>query len=284
VPTRPFRFGVTGRGDTLARWRDFAHKAEDLGYSTLLLPDHFGPQLAPLLALGVAAQTTRTLRFGTLVLDNDFRHPAVLAKEAATLDLLTEGRFELGIGTGSMPADNQQIGLPLDPPAVRFERMVETLGILKSFFAEETVTFQGRHYRISGLRGYPKPIQQPHPPILMGARGPRMLRLAARQADIIGVMADPNGTRRERMALVRAQAGERYPRLEFNVLYLRVQVDGQPNPSSPEYPGLPSLIGSRSELVDQLQHQRDAFDISYVVVIGTAIDAFAPVVAQLAGA
>jgi Luciferase-like monooxygenase len=125
---------------------------------TLLLPDHFGPQLAPLIALGVAAQATRTLRFGTLVLDNDFRHRAVLAKEAATLDLLSDGRFELGVGTGSRPEDNEQSGIPLDPPAVRYERIVETMRIVKSFFAEDIVTYDGKHYQLSGSRGCPKPV------------------------------------------------------------------------------------------------------------------------------
>jgi probable F420-dependent oxidoreductase len=282
VPHRRFRFGVSGRGDTLARWRDFARKAEDLGYSTLLLPDHFGPQLAPLIALGVAAQATRTLRFGTLVLDNDFRHPAVLAKEAATLDLLSDGRFELGVGTGSRPEDNEQSGIPLDPPGVRYERIVETIRIVKSFFADDIVTYEGKHYQVSGLRGYPKPVQQPHPPLLMGASGPRMLRLAAKEADIIGVMG-PDESAGERMALVRDAAGDRYAQLEFNALYLRVQVDGHPTTGVPEFSSMSGLVGSKSEIVEYLQRRRDTLEVSYIVVIGTAIDAFAPVVAELAG-
>ena len=122
---RKFRFGVSGRGDTLAQWKDFARKAEDLGYSSLDLPDHFSRQMAPMLALTAAAQVTTTLRFATTMLDNDFRHPVMLAKEAATLDLLTEGRFELGIGTGSQPNDNAMSGIPFDPPGTRVERMIE---------------------------------------------------------------------------------------------------------------------------------------------------------------
>lgn len=279
---RPFRFGVTGRGDSLAGWRDFARKAEDLGYSTLLLPDHFGPQLAPLLALAVAAQSTDRLRFGTLVLDNDFRHPTVLAKEAATLDVLTEGRFELGIGTGSMPADNEQTGIPFDPPAVRYERIVETIRIVKSFCVDESVTFHGRHYRVTNLRAYPKPVQRPHPPLLMGARGPRMLRLAAREADIIGVMGSDTEAA-EAMNVIRDAAGERFAHLEFNALYLRVQVDGLPPQSSTEFSHLPGLSGSRSEIVEHLQRRRESLGVSYIAVIGTAIEAFAPIVAELAG-
>ena len=145
MSARPFRFGVSGRGTTLAQWREFAKKAEDLGYSTLILPDHFTEQLAPLPALVTVAQATTRLRFGTEVLANEFRHPAVLAKEAATVDLLTEGRFELGIGTGSVDADNEQAGLPLNPPAVRVARIVETLAILKAFFTQDTVAFEGKH-------------------------------------------------------------------------------------------------------------------------------------------
>ena len=114
---RKFRFGVSGRGETLSQWRDFARKAEDLGYSSLDLPDHFSRQLSPLLALVTAGQVTSRLRFATTMLDNDFRHPVMLAKEAATVDLLTEGRFELGIGTGSQPRDNEQSGIPSTRPA-----------------------------------------------------------------------------------------------------------------------------------------------------------------------
>src|SRR5436305_7494108 len=161
---RKFRFGVSGRGETLTHWRDFARKAEDLGYSSLDLPDHFTPQLSPLPALAVAAQVTSRLRFATTMVDNDFRHPALLAKEAATVDLLTDGRFELGIGTGSVPADNEQTGIPFDPPAVRVERIKETLQILRRFFgSDDTVNFSGQHYQIKDLAAYPKPIQRPMP-------------------------------------------------------------------------------------------------------------------------
>jgi probable F420-dependent oxidoreductase len=178
MSARPFRFGVSGRGDTIAQWREFARKAEDLGYAALVLPDHFTRQFAPLPALAAAAQVTTRLRFGTEVLDNDFRHPAVLAKEAATLDVMTDGRFELGIGTGSRDDDNRETGIPLDPPGVKVERMKETLAILKAFFTQDSVTFKGTHYQLGNLLAYPKPVQRPHMPILMGARSPRMLRLA----------------------------------------------------------------------------------------------------------
>ena len=280
---RKFRFGVSGRGETLAQWRDFARKAEDLGYSSLDLPDHFSRQMSPMLALVAAAQATKTLRFATTMLDNDFRHPVMLAKEAATVDVLTEGRFELGIGTGSQPRDNEQSGIPFDPPGIRFERMREVMQILKGYFGEaETLNFAGRHYQIKDLTAYPKPVQDPLP-LMIGARGNRMLRLAAREADIIGIMArgeGPGSSVAEKMAVVREAAGERYGQIEFTQLFFNVQVEGQSPGTEPRGPG---LIGSRDQIVEQLQREREENDLSYVMVIGPVIDAFAPVVAKLAG-
>jgi probable F420-dependent oxidoreductase len=267
----------------MTAWRDFARKAEALGYATLVLPDHFSQQLAPLPALAAAAQVTSTLRFGTLVLDNDFRHPAAMAKEAATVDVLTDGRFELGIGTGSQPADNEHTGIPLDPPGVRVERFIETLEILKAWTSRDAITFEGKHYHLSDLPAYPRPIQQPRIPILMGARGPRMLRLAAREADSIGIMGSPDQTPAEQLAVVRSAAAERFDRIEFNALYLRVQVDGQPPASGTAWSNLPGLTGSREQIVETLLAQREASLVTYVIVVGTAIDAFAPIVSRLAG-
>jgi probable F420-dependent oxidoreductase len=282
MTSRKFRFGVSGRGNTIAEWQAFAHKAEDLGYSTLVLPDHFTRQFAPLPALAAAAQVTTRLRFGTEVLANDFRHPVVLAKEAATLDVMTDGRFDLGIGTGSVDADNQQAGIPIDPPGVKVERMTETLAILKAFFTQDSVTFKGKHYQIENLLGYPKPVQKPHMPILLGTRGARMLKLAAREADMIGILAPPGEELAEKMAIVRQAAGGRYPAIEFNSLHLRVQIDGQPEGPA-QYPNRPGLVGSRDEVIEELQRNRELYDISYVVIVGPAIDAFAPIVALLAG-
>ena len=280
---RKFRFGVSGRGETLAQWKDFARKAEDLGYASLDLPDHFARQFSPLPALVAAAQVTTTLRFATTMLDNDFRHPAMLAKEAATVDVLTEGRFELGIGTGSQPHDNEMTGIPLDPPGVRVERMKEILGILKLHFGQqESIDFEGKHYRLKELQAYPKPVQRPMP-IMMGARGPRMLRLAAREADIIGVLPGedgPEGLGRQ-MAIVRDAAGDRYDSIEFTRLYFDVQVDGRPDRANPGRG--PSLVGSTGEVVEQLQKLREEHNVSYIMVIGPQIEAFAPVVAKLTG-
>jgi probable F420-dependent oxidoreductase len=199
---RPFRFGVIGEAiTTRERLLDTAQRAQALGYSTLLLRDHFvpepfGEQLAPLVALTAAAGATRALRVGSLVLDNDYRHPVVLAKEAATLNLLSEGRFELGIGAGWLRDEYEQAGIPFDPPAVRVGRLEESLQVLKRLLAGPALTFKGEHYTVDGIAGFPVPVQRPHPPILVGAGSRRMLGIAGREADIVGILprALPEGT------------------------------------------------------------------------------------------
>jgi probable F420-dependent oxidoreductase len=285
VSDRKFRFGVSGRGETMAQWCDFARKAEDLGYSSLDLPDHFMHQFAPMIALTAAAQVTTKLRFATTMLCNDFRHPVMLAKEAATLDVLSDGRFELGVGTGSRPDDLAEAGMPYDDAGIRVERLAEVLRILRLYYGpDERIDFAGRHYRIERLEAYPKPVQRSMP-IMIGARGKRMLRLAAREADIIGVMEGgegPGNTLAEKMAVVREAAGDRYDRIEFTQLFFNVQIDGQPSGPGAQRPGV-SLAGSRDQVVEQLQRLREEHDISYIMVIGPVIDAFAPVVAKLAG-
>ncbi len=266
----------------MAAWRDFARKAEDLGYSSFDIPDHFTRQFSPLLALVAAGQATSSIRLATTMICNDFRHPVMLAKEAATLDVLTDGRFELGIGTGSRPDDLTEAGMPVDTAGVKVERITEVLRILKLYYGvDERISFAGEHYQIESLEAYPKPVQQPMP-IMMGARGNRMLRLAAREADIIGVMTSADDVLSERMAVVREAAGQRYDQIEFTQLFLNVKVDGQPTTPGAQRPGL-SLVGNRDEIVEQLLKLREENDISHICVIGPVIDAFAPVVAKLAG-
>jgi len=175
---RPFRFGVQEHGaDNAKAWRDKARLVETLGYTTLYLPDHFGDQLSPIAALMSAADATTTLRVGSLVFDNDYRHPVVLAKEAATLDLLSEGRLDFGLGAGWQVSDYEQTGIPFDAPGIRIERMAEALQIIKSFFAGGSVSFTGKHYKVEGVEAAPTPVQKPHPPIVLGGGGKRMLHL-----------------------------------------------------------------------------------------------------------
>ncbi len=282
---RKFRFGVSGRGDTASQWCDFASKAEDFGYWSFDIPDHFTRQFSPLPALVAAARATSSIRLTTTMICNDFRHPIMLAKEAATVDVMTDGRFELGIGTGSRPDDLTEAGMPDDAPGVKVERITELVSILKLYYGEdERISFDGKHYQIKDLEAYPKTVQKPMP-IMMGARGNRMLRLAAREADIVGVMMggdEPEGGLSAKMAVVREAAGARYDQIEFTQLFFNVKVDGQPNTPGAQRPGL-SLVGSRDEIVEQLLKLREENDISYICVIGPVMDAFAPVVAKLAG-
>jgi probable F420-dependent oxidoreductase len=308
VTHRKFRFGIAGRAQTRAAWQDFARQAEDLGFSTLLLPDHFTPHLAPLPALMSAAAVTSTLRFGTNVLDNDFRNPAVLAKEVATVDLLTDGRFELGIGAGWSPSDYEQSGIPFDPGPVRFERLKEAVHIIRASFGPEPVTFAGSHYRVKNLNVLPKPVQQPHPPLLIGASRRQMLRWAAQEADIIGLedrqwpqrdlraSKIPVANAGEQIALVKQAAGSRFDRIELGILLARIVITDRPREAADtmaaelgltrdQVLGSASiLIGTIDAITEQLQERRDRLGISYPVVFQqAALSGFAPVVARLTG-
>ena len=309
---RPFRFGVQlAQARDAAEWAALARKAEDLGFSTLFMPDHFTDMLAPLPGLMAAADATTTLKVAPLVLDNDYKHPVVTAKELATLDLLSDGRLEVGIGAGWMASDYEQSGIPMEAPGVRVDRLEEAVAILKGLFAEGAVDFAGEHYTITGLDGRPKPVQQPHPPFLIGGAQPRMLRFAAREADIIGVNpaiksgrigadASQDGMAArtdEKLAWVREAAGDRYHQIEINFLnYACVVTDDRPGTLETmaplfaltpddlaEYPH--AWIGSVDEISDKLQADRDRWDASYLVVQGIdAMEAAAPIVARLAGA
>lgn len=149
------------RAASAKEWREKACLVESIGYSTLFLPDHFGDQLSPIAGLMAAADATTTLRIGSLVFDNDYRHPVVLAKEAATLDLLSDGRFEFGLGAGWMASDYEQTGIPFDSPGTRIERMAEGLEVIKRFFAGGSVSFDGKHYKVAGVDASPSPVQKP---------------------------------------------------------------------------------------------------------------------------
>jgi probable F420-dependent oxidoreductase len=314
---RPFRFGVIGEAITSReRLLDTAHRAEALGYSTLLLRDHFvaepfGDQLAPLVALMAAAGATRTLRVGSLVLSNDYRHPVVLAKEAATLDLLSGGRFELGIGAGWLRDEYERAGMPFDPPAVRVGRLQESLQVLKGLLAGPALTFKGERYTVDGIAGFPVPVQRPHPPILVGAGSRRMLRIAGQEADIVGILprALPEGTisgeLSERspqrvagkVAWVEEAAEERSRQVELSmVLTVALGTDhrraaerlavqqGWGAAAGELVLEMPSVAAGPAERVaEELQVRRDRYGFSYLVVADGDMDTFAPVVERLAG-
>ena len=306
---RPFRFGGGAMAvPSRAAWVEQARKVEAQGYAIFLLPDHFVPQwFPPLTALMSVADATTTLRVGTIVLANDLRNPAVLAREAATLDLLSDGRFECGIGAGWAASDYEQAGIRFDPPAVRVGRLGEAVKIIKQFFAGDEVTFQGAHYTISGLVPTPQPVQRPRPPIMIAGAGQRMLTLAAQEADIIGLLfrtadsrmdiADGSTAATERrIRWIRAAAGDRFDTLELNTLVFHVVVTdnrqrvaeelAQAWGCSPEQllDTIHVLIGSVEHIVEQVQMWRERFGISYVAVAGDEnMNALAPVVARLAG-
>lgn len=183
---QPFRFAVyINTSDNADHWADFARRVEGLGYAALYVTDHLGHQLAPTAALAAAAAVTTTLRIGPYVFANDFRHPLLVAREAATLDRLSGGRLDLGLGAGWKRSDYRQLGIPYDPPAVRIDRLIESLGLIRRLLAGEEVTHVGRFYRLGRARVQPAPVQRPHPRIMLGGGGPRMLRLAAREAQIV---------------------------------------------------------------------------------------------------
>lgn len=306
----PFRFGVqlsrTGSGTA---WRDSARRIEGLGYSTLFVPDHLDDQVGPLVALTVAAEATSSLRVGSLVFGNDYRHPVVLAKEVATLDLFSEGRVEFGLGAGWLTSDYEQSGIESDPAGARISRMAESLDIMKSLWSTGTATGDGRYYRVTGAVGAPEPVQRPHPPIIIGGGGRRVLGIAAREADIVGVnpslAAGRVGTEvlgtttaeyyHQRIEWIREAAGPRFGALELQVLTFMVrivpdrrqvvaQLASSLSVTPEQVEGSPmALIGTTDQIVELLRERRQTFGFSYVVVHEAEIESFAPVVAALAG-
>jgi probable F420-dependent oxidoreductase len=308
---KPFRFGVNvGRARSRAEWAEKARKVEDLGYSTLTVPDHLADLLAPIPAVLSAAEATTRLRVGTNVFNNDFRHPVLVGREAATVDLLTDGRLQLGLGAGHMQSEYDQAGLRFEAGSTRVARLAEAVAIVKGLLKGEPVTIAGRYYRVTEHTLHPLPVQQPYPPLLIGGNGRRLLTLAAKEADIVGLSGitfrrggaepDLSGWRvaevDARVQLVREAAGDRHDRLELNALVQRVVVTDDRRQAveeltrrwtqlSPEQilqsPYV--LIGTMDQLVEELQMRRARWGISYYIIFEPYIDVFAPVVARLAG-
>jgi probable F420-dependent oxidoreductase len=306
---RRFRFGVQiSKARPAGEWREAARKAAALGYDIFLMPDHLGAQLAIGPALAVVAETEPDLRIGTLVWQNDWRHPTLLAKEAYTLDVLSGGRFELGIGAGgSFPPEFEWMGVPLEPAATRVARLEESVRILKAVAGDGPVTGEGEQYTIRDYEGHPKPVQRPHPPIHIGAGGKRMLRLAAREADIIGLLPSIGDTTTfderevgpeafdEKVALIREVAGERFAAIELNILIQGLAVSDDRDAAirrlkeergfeHEQWFDSPMVFhGSVDRIVEQMKAQRERYGISYYAVFEHQIDEFAPIVARQAG-
>lgn len=293
--SHPFRFGiVSGGAPSREAWIALARRAEELGYSSLLMPDRIGTPLACIAALTVAAEATTTLRIGSHVFANDYRHPVMLAREAATLDLLSGGRLELGLGAGVGQPDYQQMGLTFESAGTRVGRVEEALHIIKQFFTEEVVNFSGKYYTVTDLRGMPKPAQKPHPPIFIGSAGKRMLSMAAREADYIepAVMASRLGhsvaepTLEEKIEWIRDAAGDRFEQLELcQTTFSIVITDSQ----SLNMAALPPWLSTQKQemtmeqAVAHLQERRERYGFSYLQISAGQMENFAPVVARLAG-
>lgn len=298
VPQHPFRFGVVAaQAPSAQAWIATARRAEELGFSTFLIPDTLGPTLAPIPALTAVAVATRTIRVGSYVFANDVRNPVLLARECAALDFLSGGRFELGVGAGrpGIEADYRKLGISLDSGGVRVERLAEAVTIMKRLLAGEKVNAAGRSYTVSQADVYPAPVQQPHLPILIAATGKRLLSLAAREADIVALGVQPNQGEdvfAEKIGILRQAAGDRFERLELNANLAAVGESVHPwmmrqynlDLAQLREIGSPSiLLGTPDEMCEQLLRRRERLGISYVTCAAEMMDAMAPIVGQLAG-
>ena len=316
----PFRFAVQATNATGGReWRDTVRKVEDLGYSTLFLADHYlgpGPaqraariprqDLAPIAAMGAAAACSETLRIGCRVFCIDYHVPAVLAKEAATLDRLSDGRLEFGIGAGWSEVEYTAMGLDFDRPGRRIAKLTEVVALLKAHWDGEELDYSGDFVRVHGYAGRPRPVQRPHPPIMIGGGGQRILSLAGREADIVSMSSvpfvardadglDPRAVAQRRIGFVRAAAGERYGRLdvESSPYFTEITDDAEAVRSGlakstgisadllRDHPNV--LIGSAESVVDTLYSRRETLGVNYVTVQQSQIESFAPVVELLRG-
>lgn len=305
----------------LDRWHAELRALEDLGISTIVAADHFtqGYAFEPMVALTAAAACTERLRLQTGVLGNDYRHPVLVHRMAAVLDVVSGGRLTLGLGAGWMTSDYEAAGIPLDPPGVRVDRFEEALEVITGLFADEPLTFTGKHYEVSGLDGLPKPVQHPHPPLFVGGGSPRVLAIAGRRADIVGINAslragalgahainDLSVERvREKISWVRdaAAAADRAPNaVEFEMNHWLAKVTSsaaaatdllervaQRNGVDPALLATsPSvLVGTSTQIVETLHARREALGISHLQLDAgfpaPDLHAFAPVITELTG-
>src|SRR5580693_2272884 len=305
---RKFRFAAQlskGPDGSARSWAEQARRAEDLGFSALLMPDHFGDQLAPVPALAAVAAATTTLRLGSLVCGNDYRHPFVLAKEAATLDLLSDGRFELSLGAGWMKTDYEEAGLTYDSPRVRVDRFEEAVQVIQGLLRTDgPFSFTGTSYEVTNHTLTPRPVQRPGPPLIIGGGGQRVLSFAARHADIVSINVNlregtggpetaPNASperTREKVTWVRQAAGDRFDDLELNDLIGFVMITddaaGIAEAMAPHF-GISakdalhiplSLLGTLDEMADELEWRRQEYGISYWSIEADCWEALGPVV------
>ena len=323
MPPRPFRFAVQSfSAESGSAWRERARRVEELGYACLHLADHIigpGPalersqhplqELAAVPAMAVAAEATSTLRVGCRVFCQDYRHPAVLAKEAATLDLFSEGRLELGLGAGWLEPEYAALGMRFDPPRVRIDRLAETVALVKAHMSGTPIDQSGEHVEVHEYTGVPLPVQRPHPPIKIGGGSRRVLALAGREADIVslnfnnragvlgaeGVKLSTSSETERKLGWVREGAGARMADLEIEIgAYFTFVGDGGDAAAKgmagafglteEEMRAHPhGLFGSVDSICQELERRRERFGISYITVTDDVMEAFAPVVERLAG-
>ncbi len=319
---KPFRFGIpAGIGPATTNpkaWLEDAKLAESIGFSVFLIPDHFAPMLSAMPALMAAAMVTSTIRLGPFVLNQAWRHPAVLAKEAATIDFLSGGRLELGLGAGWVPREQEQVNIPFESPGVRIDRLIEYVRVVRGLLEEDALTFDGKYYQVSELAGVPKPIQRPVP-IVIGGSQKRLLSLAGREAHIVAMTMggaapsdNPGAIIDEKLGWVKAAAGPRFDELELNMMCasaVPVGVDrkeaarmivegglsgggraGGPPPTEAQLLASPAtILGTVDQVVETLLERRERFGISYFTYFPPGdrttefMRAFAPVIERLAG-
>ncbi len=306
--TKAFRFSASLGGMSASEIGESARRAEALGYSAVTLPDHFTDQAAPLVALTAAAMATTTLRVLPLVLANDYRHPLVLAKEIASLDALSGGRVDFGIGAGWMTSDYEAAGLTYDKPSVRIARLGESVTVLRGLLAGDNVDFHGEYYDVVGALSAPLPVQ-PRIPLMLAGGKQKMLTLAGQQADIVGINpglaagvideragadATPDRTD-QKISWVKAGAGERFDEIELQTrIHLAMITDDREamaaamapalGMSAEEALGSPhALVGSAEQCIETVQAWRERWGISFVSINGDQMEAFAPVVEALHG-
>ena len=301
---RPFRFGVlwTSAISSAQEWKDVVRRVEDLGYDSFLVTDHLdGPDLAPISALSTAAQVTTELTLGCHVFNNDLRHPAVLARELASLDILSEGRLEIGMGAGWKQQDYAFRGVQPDSPSTRVERLGEAVRAVKSLLSGETVTIVGDYYVLHEFALVPGPVQRPRPPLMIGGGSRKILELAASEADIVsinvslkhGSWADAlqvttRETTAQKVGWVRDAAGHRFGDVELSLVVYLIDIraghtDAHGSPSSGLGTSPHVLFGSLDEVEAKLERLRKELGVSYICIPDRALSSFAPVVDRLRG-
>jgi probable F420-dependent oxidoreductase len=321
---RAFRFAIgSADGRDPEQVLADARRAEHLGYDVFKFTDHYVNRPDPMIGLMAAASVTSAIRLATSMANNELRHPAQTAREIATVDTFSAGRVELGLGAGWAEAEFGRLGLPFPPAAERIERLEESVYLIRHLFAGGPVTFSGRHYRVTGLRGFPRPVQQPGPPIMIGGSGRKLLSAAGRIADTVSIAparrADPGGSSTadyslasvsEQTGWVTAAAGPRAERIELGIMLVACRIGpdrracarhiadqvragaggriqaGDRGQDLAEDAVLESpcfLAGTVAQIADDLLERREQLGISYYSLLPGGLEAFAPVLQEVAG-